>query len=77
MKLDKPNAKAVVTPGVKETKYEESENKKLEPWAATIFRQLTARASYLAQDRSDIGFAVKELTRYRSDPGIKDFELLK
>ena len=42
-----------------------------------MYRALVARANYLAQDRSDIGFAVKELSRYMAKPGVKDMEALK
>ena len=49
----------------------------LEPEKATLYRAHVARANYLAQDRSDIGFAVKELCRQMSEPRICDWERLK
>ena len=55
---------------------EESEEK-LEPAKATQFRQIAARANYLAQDRPDIMFAVKEICRQMSSPSIKAWNLLK
>ncbi len=58
-------SKAVTTPGVNDTEergYEED----LSSVEATEFRALTARANYLAQDRSEISCAVKELTRMLS-----------
>merc|ERR1711966_585805 len=44
---------------------------------ATQFRAIVARANYLAQDRSDIMFAVKELTRHMSKPTEASWTLLK
>ena len=44
---------------------------------ATLFRALSARANYLTQDRSDIGFAVKELCRNMAKPKNSDWEKLK
>ena len=41
------------------------------------FRALTARANYLAQDRADIQFAVKELARRMVTPRRGDMELMK
>ena len=35
---------------------------------STRFRAIVARSNYLAQDRSDIMFSVKELTRHMSNP---------
>jgi hypothetical protein len=75
--LKPDNVKSVVTPGVKETAKEELDNEEFNSHESTKYRQLVARASYLAQDRSDIGYAVKELTRWMSKPGTKDWESLK
>ena len=44
---------------------------------ATMYRALTARASYLSQDRSDIKFAVKELASGMAKPTTKNWEDLK
>ena len=38
---------------------------------------MTARGIYLAQDRTDIQFAVKELSRRMSKPTVSDMEALK
>ena len=43
----------------------------------TRYRSLVARANYLAQDRMDIQYSVKELTRRMSAPDSKDYEALK
>ena len=44
---------------------------------ATSFRAIVARAKYLAQDRSDIMFAVKELTRHMAQPTVASQTMLK
>ncbi len=44
---------------------------------ATTFRALTARANYLAQDRPDAQYAVKEIARRMAAPRRGDWELLK
>jgi hypothetical protein len=41
------------------------------------FRGLVARGLYLSQDRSDIGYAIKELSRRMSGPRIGDMGKLK
>lgn len=43
---------------------------------ASRYRALTARANYVAQDRSDIKFPVKELSRKMSRPQRKDWRKL-
>merc|ERR1711940_245427 len=43
----------------------------------TIYRGLVARGNYLSLDRSDIGFAVKELCRNMSSPSEGDWMALK
>ena len=42
-----------------------------------MYRALVARANYMAQDRADIGFAVKELCRHMANPRKSDFDKLK
>ena len=44
---------------------------------ATMFRAAVARGNYLAQDRSDIQYAVKELSRGMSNPTQNDDKQLK
>ena len=69
---------SVVTPGEKrEVKEEEGEEQELRGADATLFRALVARANYLAQDRTDIAFAVKELCRRMSCPREGDWKGLK
>ena len=69
-------SKAAVTPGIKESEQEGDEDE-LSQEEATKYRALTARANYLAQDRSDIGYATKELTRKMSKPRAGDMRKLK
>ena len=44
---------------------------------ATQYRALVARGNFLAQDRSDIRFAVKELSRRMAKPRVRDIASLK
>jgi hypothetical protein len=41
------------------------------------FRGLVARGLYLSQDRSDIGYAIQELSRRMSEPRVGDMSKLK
>jgi len=68
--------KTVSTPGCKKTKIED-EGEPMNAEESTKFRALVARANYLAQDRCDIQFAVKELTRRMSSPTTDDLVDLK
>ena len=53
------------------------ESPELQPREATMYRAVIARANYLSQDRSDIRYAVKELSRSMSKPTERDWERLK
>ncbi len=44
---------------------------------ATSYRGLAARANYLAQDRPDLQYAVKEIARRMARPTRRDWQLLK
>ncbi len=44
---------------------------------ASMYRALAARANYLAQDRADIQFAVKEIARRMATPRVDDWLLMK
>ena len=59
------NKYAVKRQGAKAVKKMEkvSDTYLLSPEDATMFRALSARGNYLAQDRPDINFATKELCR--------------
>ena len=68
------DAKGVATTGPVEGKIE---NADLTGEEAHRFRQLAARCNYLAQDRADAQFAIKELCRAMSSPGSADWAKLK
>ena len=70
------NSRSVSTPGQKE-KEEEGYEEELEAENATVYRALVARANYLAQDRTDIWYTVKELCRRMSAPRACDWKRLK
>ena len=72
--LDLVGARKVGTPGVKGNA---EVGEPLNGQDATQFRALAARGNYLAQDRVDIAYAVKELTRCMSKPTSKDMVTLK
>ena len=67
--LELTSCKPLGTPGVEEAACkEEHVSVPLSAEATSQYRAITARANYLAQDRSDIQYAVKELCRRMSDP---------
>jgi hypothetical protein len=68
-------SKPVATPGVKCTVIDTAEP--LNAREASQYRSLVARANYLAQDRVDIQYTVKELTRRMSQPDSEDWVALK
>ena len=62
-------AKGVSSPGEEEKRWGEEENRQLlEGTEARHYRELAARANYLAQDRVDIQFATKEICRGMCSP---------
>ena len=67
-------SKAVGTPH--EVK-EESVDEPLSQDLATLYRAIVARLNYLAQDRIDIQFAVKELCRFMSAPKTDNWSQFK
>ena len=69
------NCKPVSTPGTSE--YQEHENTYLEAKQATEYRALAARCNFLAQDRPDLQFAVKEVCRGMANPTEEDLHRLK
>ena len=74
------NSKGVDTPGIKEDE-EEGEDDGDVPSPpreeSTRFRGIAARANYLAADRPDIQFAVKEICKKMSSPAGRDWNKLK
>ena len=69
-------AKGVVTPGLKR-EVEPGDDEELNKQEATNYRGLVARGNYLTQDRSDIQYAVKELSRAMATPTVGDWKGLK
>ena len=79
MGLD-PESKGLHKPCVKETvgEVEDDEtNSPLSPKEATEFRALAARANYLAMDRPDVQFAVKEACRDMAAPTRASWQKVK
>ena len=65
------DSKPVATPGENESKQEEGEHQELlDSATATKYRALAARANYLAGDRTDLMYAVKEICRSMAIPTI-------
>ena len=75
----KADKQGLSTPGRKEEdkEKEHTDDDELVQDQASKFRALTARANYLAQDRTDIRFAVKELSRKMAKPNNKDWRKFK
>ncbi len=67
--------KPVTTPGTDEVST--SDDSDFSQYNGTDYRALAARANYLAQDRPDIQYIVKEICRAMSDPQIDDWRRLK
>ena len=68
-------AKPVSTPGIKESSDDLPEP--LPEADVTTYRSMVARLNYLAQDRPDLSYASKELSRHMSAPSVKDWGDLK
>ena len=67
--------KPAITPGTKDER--KQDDKKLTGEKKRMFRSVAARANYLAQDRTDIRYATKELCRHMSKPTEGDWMDLK
>ena len=70
------NSKPIGTPGTKLPE-EEDDEEEVSDEDQVQYRALVARANYLALDRTDIQFAVKELCRSMSSPRVGDWRKLK
>ena len=68
-------SKPLSTPGIKDSSDELSVP--MSEADATTYRSLVARLNYLAQDRPDLGFASKELSRHMCAPSERDWSDLK
>ena len=76
MKESKPLSTPMLRASEREADSEE-DKKELPPRQATIYRAIVARGIYMAQDRSDVQYAVKELSRWMSKPTEVDRKLVK
>ncbi|MDA8582761.1 reverse transcriptase domain-containing protein [bacterium] len=76
--FDLQEARPVCTPGEDLKSWEvEVDSAELNEADSSSFRKLVARANYLALDRADIQFAVKDLCRAMSKPRVGDMKKLK
>jgi hypothetical protein len=72
------DSRPLSNPGRKLTAKElETEPELLDAEAASDFRARAARANFMASDRPDVAFAVKELCRGMSAPSTRDADALK
>ena len=60
-----------------EARAQRTDEELLSPGEARVFRGLAARLNHLAQDRPDIQYAAKEISRRMARPGRSDWALLK
>ena len=75
--LELESCKAAATPGVKQGSNELRDETLLDRGRHSVYRSVVARGNFLAQDRPDIRFAVKELCRRMSAPRECDWTALK
>ena len=69
--LQLDEARAVGTPGEPEARWEEEDNAApLSAEDASKYRALAARANYLAADRTDLMYSVKEICRSMASPTV-------
>ena len=72
------DARGVSTPAEDEKTWEEKANdEELDAERATKFRKIGARANYLAADRPDIVYSVKEFCRQMSRPTVGGWKRFK
>ena len=77
-RMNLQGAKGVKTPCEEEKAWEQEENSdELEPRKAKTYREVAARANYLAQDRPDIQYATKEICRGMCRPTQGDLKKLR
>ena len=70
-------AKSLATAGTDELDYSDSKGEALNSHYSSIYRSVVAKANYLAADRSDVHFAVKECAKGMSNPTEGDWTKLK
>ena len=67
---------SISTPGIK-VKTDEDSDELLNPSQASMYRGMVARANFLASDRVDIQFAVKELAKDMANPKLSSWAALE
>ena len=72
-----PGSKQVAAPGERDDTYKEGDEELLSPEQATEYRGIVASGSYLVQNRTDIQFAVNELSRRMASPTVADERRMK
>jgi len=78
LKLDDENAKGSVVTGVKTSDGDEDlRGRPLDEQKGRWYRSMVATLNFMAMDRPDLGFAVKELCRAMSKPTELDLQKLK
>ena len=77
LEWDLANSSGLSTPGHNEDKREAGGDEELRPRLTTAFRRSAAMANYMAQDRPDISFASKEVSRGMPCPTRLDTVKLK
>lgn len=72
------DSKSFVTPGFRIKPGDNpGDEQELGPRETSIFRGIVGRANYLSQDRSDIKFATKELSRRMAESRLRDVNASK
>ena len=61
---------------IKREEWSDSDIKELDSRKASLYRALAARSNYMAQDRTDIRYSVKEVSRRMSKPRYCDWQAL-
>ena len=77
---DLEEGRAVVTPGVADEKAHRDDETNIQPLdrdASRVYRRTAARINYMAQDRADLSFTAKELSRAMANPTEGDVVRLK
>ena len=68
------SSKPVVSPGINMPTLSEEDNPFLGAAESNTIRQLVARCNFIAQDRPDVQYSVKELARGMANPRMQDME---
>ncbi len=66
------NKRNISTPGEKEEESDIMDENMMTPNEASEYRARCARANYLSQDRSDVQFATKEMSKRMANPSVSD-----